>query len=349
MSEPDNHHFDLPLFAGVDVGGTNIKVGLVDSLGAIVASTKFPTRQELGPAHAIAQTRIVLDQLLSELPFTWDDIAAVGLGTPGPMDIPTGTILTPSNLPAWHNFPVRDALATALEMPVSYANDAGAAAYGEFWVGAGKLFESIVLLTLGTGVGGGIIVHDMSIDGANSHGAEVGHIVVDTTKEARVCSCGHKGHLEAYASASGIVARTKEALINNRDSVLNRHLGEASPLSALMVSEAAAAGDGLACQIVSETAIYLARGITILAHVIDPAAFFLGGAVDFGGVESKLGEQFINEVIDEVKKNSFPVIAERLTIEFAHLGSEAGFVGAAGLGRNAFLKKIAQPSSTSVS
>ncbi len=204
-----------------------------------------------------------------------------------------------------------------------------------------------MLLTLGTGVGGGIIVDHMSIDGAHSHGAEVGHIVIDTSPQARICSCGHKGHLEAYASASGIVARTQEVLVNHRDSVLSRQIGEASPLSALMISEAAAAGDDLACQIVSETAMYLGRGITILAHVIDPSAFFLGGAVDFGGVESSLGRKFLDEVIDEVKQNSFPVIAKRLTIEFAQLGSEAGFVGAAGLGRLEFQKNARQtPSST---
>jgi glucokinase len=339
MPKPTSHRFELPLFVGVDVGGTNIKVGLVDSLGAIVASSKFPTQQELGPQHAMKQSRRVLDQLFESLPFSWDDVAAAGLGTPGPMDIAAGMILTPSNLPAWHNFHAQDALSRALDKPVAFANDAAAAAYGEFWVGAGRLHDSIVLLTLGTGVGGGIIIHDMSIDGSHSHGGEVGHIVIDTSPQARICSCGHKGHLEAYASASGIVARTREALVNHRNSVLSQQIGEASPLSALMISEAAAAGDDLACQIVSETAMYLGRGITTLAHVIDPSAFFLGGAVDFGGAESRLGRKFLNEVIDEVKQNSFPVIANRLTIEFAQLGSEAGFVGAAGLGRLEFLKR----------
>ena len=347
MSQPAADRFELPLFAGVDVGGTNIKVGLVDNLGAIIASSKFPTQQEIGPKRAMAQIRIVLDQLLDGVPFSWGDVAAAGLGTPGPMDIAAGKILTPSNLPAWHNFPAQNSLAECLKKPVAFANDAAAAAYGEYWVGAGKLHESIVLLTLGTGVGGGIIVDHMSIDGAHSHGAEVGHIVIETSPQARVCSCGHRGHLEAYASASGIVARTQDALVNDRESMLSRQIGEASPLSALMISEAAAAGDDLACQIVSETAMYLGRGITILANVIDPSAFFLGGAVDFGGIETRLGRSFLNEVIDEVKKNSFPVIADRLTVEFAQLGSEAGFVGAAGLGRLGFLKNSRQtPSST---
>ncbi len=342
IKAPEN--VQLPLFAGVDVGGTNIKVGLVDNDGQIVATTKFPTQQELGPQAAINQARSVLDQLIDESPFSWPDVEAAGLGTPGPMDISRGLILTPVNLPGWRNFPVRDALSIALDKPVTFANDAAAAAYGEFWVGAGRNHDSTVLITLGTGVGGGIIVNNQPIDGSHSHGSEVGHIVIDSTDAARMCGCGHKGHLEAYASASAIVARTQEVLTERRNSILTQLIGEASPLSALMVSEAAAGGDDLACQIVAETAIYLGRGITILAHVIDPSAFFLGGAVDFGGAETELGRHFLDLVCAEVKKNSFPVIADQLTIEFAQLGSEAGFVGAAGLGRIEHLKKIAQRS-----
>ena len=122
MSKPTSHRFELPLFAGVDVGGTNIKVGLVDNLGAIVASSKFPTQQELGPQHAMPQVRSVLNQLFEGLPFSWDDVAAAGLGTPGPMDIAAGTLLTPSNLPTWHNFPAQSSLASALEKPVTFIN-----------------------------------------------------------------------------------------------------------------------------------------------------------------------------------------------------------------------------------
>ena len=341
MSEISScENVQLPLFAGVDVGGTNIKVGLVDNEGQIVASTKFPTQQELGPQHAVEQCRKVLDQLIEELPFSWSDVEAAGLGTPGPMDISRGLILTPSNLPNWHNFPIQKALASELDKSVAFANDGAAAAYGEYWVGAGKDHDSIVLFTLGTGVGGGIIVHDQSIDGANSHGAEVGHMVVETSESARLCGCGQLGHLEAYASATGIVERTREALADTRNSLLSEMIGEASPLSALMVSQAAAKGDDLACQIVEETAIYLGRGVTILAHVIDPSAFFLGGAVDFGGADSELGRRFLDLVRAEVKRNSFPVIGDRMTIEFAQLGSEAGLVGAAGLGRSHHLHKI---------
>lgn len=341
MSSTPEIEIELPLFAGVDVGGTNVKVGIVDNRGSIVASTQFPTFQERGARYAIEQTRQVFDQLLAELPCDWSDVVAAGLGTPGPMDIPKGLILTPTNLPGWHNHPVRDELSNVLERPVSYTNDAAAAAFGEYWVGAGANFQSIVLLTLGTGVGGGIIIDDHSVDGANSHGAEIGHVLIDNTPEARICGCGQPGHLEAYASATAVVARGKALLGTNIPSVLRTQVGEASPLSALMIANAAAAGDQLACQIVDETAKYLGLGIANLAHTIDPALFLLGGAMDFGGSQTELGRKFLTGIINEVKKRTFKVIADNLKIEFAEMGSQAGFVGAAGLGRRDYYKQTA--------
>ena len=333
---PSELKIQKPLFAGVDVGGTNIKIGIVDDLGQIVAQTKFPTQPDKTPEIALVQARTELGQLLAKTEYTWDDVAAAGLGTPGPMNIQSGTILTPTNLPGWHHFPIRDSLASELGKSVTYANDAGAAGYGEYWVGGGQEFSSMVLLTLGTGVGGGIIVDDFSIDGAHSHGAEVGHIVIETGPNARVCGCGHAGHLEAYASATALVERTIEALAEleaDHGTTLRERIGEASPLSALMISQAAAEGDQFAIQMIRETAQYLGRGISLLAHIIDPAAFILGGAMNFGGCNSPLGQQFLSDVMTETRKHIFPVLAERLIVKFAKLGGEAGFVGAAGLAR----------------
>ena len=328
------------VYAGVDVGGTNIKIGLVSDDGRTIAHTKFPTQQESGPQRAVDQAKVVIDQLLEESGISRSDLVAVGLGTPGPMDVANGILLTPSNLPAWHNFPIRDALSNATGLPVSYANDAAAAAYGEFWVGAGASHDSIVLITLGTGVGGGIIINGLSIDGHHSHGAEIGHMVVDTSPDARLCGCGRYGHLEAYASATAVVQRAEEGLASQRESSLNNEISEASPLSALMIARAAAAGDEFALEIVDETAHWLGRGITLLAHVIDPSAFFLGGAMDFGGNESELGQRFLSIIRSYVRENSFPVLGDNLCVEFAQLGGEAGYVGAAGLARQMNLQPV---------
>lgn len=339
---PSDFDFETPLFAGVDVGGTNVKIGLVDNAGRIVAQTKFPTQPDASPEVAIEHAKLELEQLVDATPFNWSDVAAAGLGTPGPMDIHQGVILTPTNLPGWHHFPVRDRLNEALGKPVVYANDAGAAAFGEYWVGGGKAYSSMILITLGTGVGGGIIINDFSIDGANSHGAEIGHITIDTRPDARICGCEKPGHLEAYASASALVERTREALaeLSGTDpSILRNMIGDASPLSALMISQAAEQGDDLAQKMIGETAQFLGRGVALLAHVIDPAAFILGGAMNFGGSQSPQGQKFLQDIMAEARLHMFPVLAERLIVKFAELGSEAGFVGAAGLSRVEYNKR----------
>lgn len=341
---PASQKFKKPLFAGIDVGGTNVKLGIVDDRGQIVAKTKFPTQPDKSPDVAISQSRSGLEKLLDATEFQWSDIVAAGLGTPGPMDIPRGMILTPTNLPGWHNFPIRDELATALDRPVTYANDAGAAGFGEFWVGSGKNYESMVLLTLGTGVGGGIIIDNYSVEGAHSHGAEIGHMVIDTSPQARMCGCGQPGHLEAYASATALVERTIEAMgepDTGKQTLLRQRIGEASPLSALMISEAATEGDEFAISMVRQTARYLGRGIDLLAHIIDPAAFILGGAMNFGGSTTRIGQQFLDDVMDEARGRVFPVLGKALTVEFAQLGSEAGLVGAAGLARVNYQKSKA--------
>ena len=321
------------LFAGVDVGGTNIKIGLVDGDGKVVASTKFPTLADAIASESLEKAKENLDRLLESESRSWDDVGGVGLGTPGPMDIGAGLILTPNNLPGWRNFPVRECLQNLTGKPVVYSNDAAAAAFGEFWIGSGRQYSSLVLITLGTGVGGGIIVDDLNIEGAHSHGAEIGHLTIDTTDQARVCPCGLPGHLEAYASATAVVARCHEKLAAGVESKLNQMTGEASPLSALMISNAADQGDPLSLETIDETAIYLGKGVASLAHVVNPEAFILGGAMDFGGSKSPLGRKFLDRVIDEARKRVFPVVAERLIVRFAELGGEAGFVGAAGLAK----------------
>ena len=330
--------FSPPLFLGVDVGGTNIKLGVVDDAGATVCYTKFPSQADKSPEASIEQIKPLIEKLLSEQGYSFDDIAAVGVGTPGPMDIEGGRLLTPYNMPGWHNYPIRDQLKKATGKPVTYTNDAGAAAFGEYWIGSGRQYSSMILITLGTGVGGGIIVDDVSIDGAHSHGAECGHIIIDTSPEALICSCGKAGHLEAYASATGIVARAKAALCDHPESSLMKANKESSPLSALDVSQAADGGDPLALELVKQTAEYLGRGIATMAHIIDPEAFILGGAVDFGGEETPLGRSFLDGVIEETRRLVFPVLGEKLAINFAKLGGDAGYIGAAGMARSHFAK-----------
>lgn len=320
-----------PLFAGVDVGGTSIKIGLVDDLGRSLGATQIPTRSEEPASVAVSQANQALRDLCQQTGVGYDEVVGVGLGTPGTMDIPNGLILEPPNLPGWRHYPIRDALAAACEREVTFANDAGAAAYGEFWVGAGQRFELVCVFTLGTGVGGGVILGDVSLDGAHSHGAEFGHIVIDTSPEARVCSCGKPGHLEAYASATGLVQQARESLSQHPDSKLAQ-LGS-EPLTALEISRAAEEGDDLALRLIDNVASHLAMGVLAVTHVIDPEAVILGGAMNFGGNESEVGRRFVEGVRRRFRELTFPVQASKTVIEYASLSGSAGYIGAAGLAR----------------
>lgn len=322
-----------PIFVGVDLGGTSIKIGIVDDIGRTLGWTSIPTDAAAGAEAATQRAGQAIEGLLTSAGLRRDQIAHVGLGSPGTMDIPAGVLLDPPNLPGWINFPIRDRLSQACSLPVSFANDGAAAAYGEYWVGSGKSLPSMVMLTLGTGIGGGIIVREMFMDGEHSHGAECGHIIIDCREDARVCSCGQPGHLEAYASALAVIRRTQEALETGRPSSLAARVRAGEALTPLLLAKEAEAGDELSLEIVLETARYLGVGVTSLMHTIDPGGVVLGGAMNFGGKESSLGRRFIERVREEVRRRAFPVLVSETTIEWASLGGDAGYIGAAGIAR----------------
>jgi glucokinase len=243
------------------------------------------------------------------------------------MDIPAGLILDPPNLQPWKNVPVRQHVQQEFGIPTAFQNDANAAAYGEFWAGAGRSVRSLVMFTLGTGIGGGIILGDRVLEGEHSHGAELGHMKIEMTRPRR-CGCGRLGCLEAYASAIAVVKRAQEALAEDGGrSALHAVLRRQEELTARDVFVAAAQGDGLAAKIVEDTAYYLAVGAMNLMHVINP------DMVVFGGGMIAAGEGFLERIRHHVNELAFPVPAARTLIRYAQLGGDAGFIGAAACGR----------------
>jgi glucokinase len=262
-----------------------------------------------------------------------EEIAAIGVATPGTMDIPAGIILDPPNLKPWQNVPVRQHIQDKFHTPTAFQNDANAAAYGEFWVGAGKDAHSLVLFTLGTGVGGGIIIGDLVVEGAHSHGAELGHMKIEMTSP-RQCGCGRWGCLEAYASATAVVKRTQEALAKDGGkSSLHAIVKKGREVTSKEIFDASAAGDALAEKIVEDTAFYLAVGAMNMMHTIDP------DMVVYGGGMIAAGDGFLDRIRRHVKKLAFPVPAKKTQIRYAQLGSDAGFIGAAGCGRLLYKKE----------
>ncbi|MCA9147784.1 MAG: ROK family protein [Planctomycetales bacterium] len=328
-----------PFFAGIDVGGTNIKIGIVDDLGRTCAYRHVPTMEPRGPQDAMERAAATLREMSKEIGMRDEDCVAAGLATPGTMDIAKGILLQPHNLPTWWGYNVRDSLQAACGRPVSFANDANAAAFGEYWVGSGSEFHSMVLFTLGTGVGGGTIIGDLSVDGENSAGSEFGHTIIDYKESARMCGCGQRGHLEAYASAKAVVLRALEELTADPSSRLHERLQKDGDLTALSIAQEAEAGDPLAHHIVMDTAKYLGIGAVNVMHIVDPGAVIFGGAMNFGGHDSALGREFLNRIRQEICHRAFPVLAEKTHIDFARLGSDAGFIGAAGIARTQYKRK----------
>jgi glucokinase len=314
------------LFVGLDVGGTSMKAGVVDADGRALSQVNLPTEPARGQEHGLATMAEAVRRAVAEAGLTMDAIAAVGVATPGSMDLKAGLILDPPNLKPWRNVPVRDYIARAFAKPTAFQNDANAAAYGEYWAGAGREFRSMVLFTLGTGVGGGIILDDKVIEGAHSHGGELGHVKIDITN-GRLCGCGHRGCLEAYASATAVVTRTREAVAARPGVSRLEPLARANSLTSKDVFDAADAGDPLAAEVVDRTAFYLAVGAANAIHTVDPEL------ICFAGGMTAAGPAFLNAIQRYIRDVAFAWPAERVAVRYAVLGSDAGMIGAAGCAR----------------
>jgi glucokinase len=319
---------DAPLFVGLDVGGTTMKAGVLDDSGRVLGTAVVPTEPHLGQEHGLAQMVKAVHAANAAAGLPLDRIVAIGVATPGPLDIAAGVIYESPNLPGWRDVPVRDHIARTFARPTAFQNDANAAAVGELWAGAGAEARSMVLFTLGTGVGGGVVLGDTVLEGANSHGGELGHVKI-AFENGRLCGCGKRGCLEAYASATAVVKRAREALAAGEPSTLR----DSDDLEARDVFTAAAGGDALAARLVEETAFYLAVGAVSVMHTVDPEM------VVYGGGMTAAGPAFLDRIRHHIREHAFPVPAARTKVRYARLGSDAGFIGAAACGRNLWLRE----------
>jgi glucokinase len=329
---------DTPYFIGLDVGGTTMKAGVVDDNGRALSAVSLPTEASRGQELGLERMCETIRAAASAAGVGMDRIVAIGVATPGTMDLKAGMILDPPNLKPWQNMPVRDHVQGVFGVPTAFENDANAAAYGEYWAGAGRSVRSLVLFTLGTGVGGGVILPyeggGVVLQGEHSHGAEVGHMRIELTRP-RKCGCGRWGCLEAYASATAVVKRTLEGLAEDGGrSSLHTVLRERGELTSRDVWEASQGGDELAGRIVEDTAFYLAVGAVNLMHLIDP------DMVVFGGGMTAAGPSLLERIRSHIQQLAFPVPARETQICYAELGTDAGFIGAAACGRRLWKARL---------
>ena len=301
---------------GVDVGGTTVKMGLFDIDGNVLDKWEIPTRTEDNGKNILPDIAASIEAKIAEKNITKENVAGVGVGVPGPVD-GDGVVHKAVNL-GWGQFNMKQELTNLLGgMRVEGGNDANVAALGEMWKGGGQGHKNLVAVTLGTGVGGGIIINGEIMTGATGAGGEIGHIHVEDN-ETESCGCGNYGCLEEYASATGITRLAGRALqASDKDSVLRK--GE---VSAKTVFDAVKAGDELAIEVAEKFGDYLGKGLGVIAGVINPEIFVIGGGV------SKAGEVLFDYIKPPFEKTVFH--GSRDTIfALATLGNDAGIYGAA--------------------
>lgn len=303
---------------GVDIGGTTVKMGLFDKDGCVLDKWEIPTVKDNEGTSILPDVAESIRAKMAEKGIRIEDVAGIGVGAPGAVD-DEGTMVNGAVNLGWGMFNIPKVLNGYLDVPVKAANDANVAAFGEMWQGGGKGYDNMVAVTLGTGVGGGIIVNGRILTGATGAGGEIGHMHVED-EETDICGCKNKGCLEQYASATGIVRLAKRRLAkDDKASVLRE-----GAVSAKTVFDAVKAGDEVAIEIAGQFGEYLGKGLANVAAVVNPEIFVIGGGV------SKAGDILISYVEPVFRKYAF-VACKGAKFALATLGNDAGIYGAAGL------------------
>lgn len=301
---------------GADIGGTTVKLGFFTVEGELLDKWEIVTRKEDNGKNILSDVAESMEQKLQERKITKDEVVGVGIGVPGPVK-DDGTVLRCVNL-GWGVFNVEQEFEKIFGLPVKVGNDANMAALGEMWQGGGKGYHSIVMVTLGTGVGGGIIINGKMLSGANGAGGEIGHICMDET-ETEVCGCGKKGCLEQYTSATGVVRLATRAL---QECDTPSKLRELDSITAKDVFDFAKQGDDLAVRIVEKHGMILGKAMATIACVCDPEAFVIGGGV------SRAGDILLENTMKYYKQYVFHACSETKFV-LATLGNDAGIYGCA--------------------
>lgn len=302
---------------GVDIGGTTVKLGLFDKEGCVLEKWEIPTVKDNHGAGILPDIAASIKERMTSMNIDQDDIEGVGVGAPGPIDA-EGTVYKAVNL-GWDVFNIPKVLNGYLDLPVKAANDANVAAFGEMWQGGGKGHANMVAVTLGTGVGGGIIVNGSILTGATGAGGEIGHIHIED-HEPEACGCQNHGCLEQYASATGVVRLAKRRLEKDQEPSILR----SQELSAKAVWDAVKTGDPVAIQIAEQFGEYLGKGLAAVAAVANPEVFVIGGGV------SKAGDILFDYIRPAYEKYAFHG-CRNAQFALATLGNDAGIFGAAGL------------------
>lgn len=307
---------------GIDLGGTNLKAGLLDERAEVKCKFSVPTEAEQGADQVVANIAGSVERAIAEAGVGYDEVVGVGIGSPGPLSHKEGIIISPGNLPALRNVPIRALIHERTGIETTLENDANAAAWGEFWAGAGRDVSDLVMFTLGTGVGGGIIADGKLLRGYFENGAELGHLLVQPG--GRACSCGQLGCVEAYSSAYNLARWAEELVAEGRSSSLSNKIEAGQLLMAEDVVEAAQSGDELAGYVWDRVCYYLAIACVQVQHATNPQRIVLAGGL------IAAGDCLLEPLNRHFSELTWKLLDDSPEIIFATLGNDAGFIGAAG-------------------
>ncbi|MFC3882911.1 ROK family glucokinase [Bacillus songklensis] len=322
---------DEKWLVGVDLGGTTIKMAFINHYGEIIHKWEIPTDISAQGKNIPTDIAKAIDRKLAEIGQVKSKLAAIGIGAPGPVNSANGSIYVAVNL-GWNNFPLQDRLEMETSLPVVVDNDANIAAIGEMWKGAGEGAKDLLCVTLGTGVGGGVIANGEIVHGVNGAAGEIGH-VTSVPEGGAPCNCGKTGCLETVASATGVVRLAMAALEKTETSgILREAYKENRTITAKMIFDAAKEKDELALTVVNELAFHLGLALANLANGLNPEKIVIGGGV------SKAGDTLLTPLKEQFKRFAFPRVAEGAELTIATLGNDAGVIGGAWLAKEKMIQ-----------
>lgn len=306
---------------GIDVGGTNVKIALVDEKGKIIYSNSVPTYANMGYEYTVNNIKQAIRDLMKETNTDSKNIQGIGFDFPGQVDYKTGVVKLAPNIPGWVNVPIAKMIEDEFHIPTKIDNDVRCAALGELNFGAGKGCENFICITVGTGVGSGLVINGKLVRGAANAAGEIGHIKLQMN-DGPICGCGDTGCLEAFASGPSIVAMAQEYLKSGKSTKFRELAGAEGEITPYLVAKAAEAGDPVARRIFERVGTYLGMGLTSVINLLNPEKVIIGGGV------AEAGDLLLAPVRKTVQERAMVVARESVEIVPAQLGNTAGVIGA---------------------
>lgn len=307
---------------GIDVGGTNVKIALVDNNGKIIYSNSVPTYAKMGYEYTVNNIKQAINDLMKETNTTAKDIEGIGFDFPGQVDYKTGVVKLAPNIPGWVNVPIAKMIEDEFHIPTRIDNDVRCAALGELKFGAGKGCENFICITVGTGIGSGLVINGKLVRGASNAAGEIGHIKLQMNG-GPICGCGDTGCMEAFASGPCIVAMAQDYIKGGKSTKFREMAAaEGSEITPYMVAKAAEAGDPVAKRIFEIVGEYIGIGLTSVINLLNPEKVIIGGGV------AEAGDLLLEPIRKTIKERAMVVAGEAVEIVPAQLGNSAGVIGA---------------------